>query len=77
MIVMKVRVEDLEGLLNQKHGMIVMKVKVKDLEGLLTQKLSLSTIFPLVTPCHFQAVNITIFPGFGWYGGLILFKIKA
>ena len=34
MIVMKVKVEDLEGLLTQKHGMIVMKVKVEDLEGL-------------------------------------------
>ena len=31
---MKVKVEDLEGLLTQKHGMIVMKVKVEDLEGL-------------------------------------------
>ena len=28
MIVMKVKVEDLEGLLTQKHGMIVMKVKL-------------------------------------------------
>ena len=35
---MKVKVEDLEGLLTQKHGMIVMKGKGKDLEGLLTQK---------------------------------------
>ena len=34
----KVKVEDLEGLLAQKHGMIVLKVKVEDLEGLLTQK---------------------------------------
>ena len=33
MIVMKVKVEDLEGLLTQKHGMIVMKVKVEDLGG--------------------------------------------
>ena len=31
---MKVKVEDLEGLLTQKHGMIVMKVKVEDLQGL-------------------------------------------
>ena len=31
---MKVKVEDLEGLLTQKHGMIVMKVKVEDLEVL-------------------------------------------
>ena len=31
---MKVKVEDLEGLLTQKHGVIVMKVKVEDLEGL-------------------------------------------
>ena len=31
---MKVKVEDLEGLLTQKHGIIVMKVKVEDLEGL-------------------------------------------
>ena len=35
---MKVKVEDLEGLLTQKHGMIVMKGKVEDLEGLLAQK---------------------------------------
>ena len=34
MIVMKVKGEDLEGLLTQKRGMIVMKVKVEDLEGL-------------------------------------------
>ena len=38
---MKVKVEDLEGLLTQKHGMIVMKVKVGDLEGLLIQKHSM------------------------------------
>ena len=31
---MKVKVEDLEGLLTQKHSVIVMKVKVEDLEGL-------------------------------------------
>ena len=31
---MKVKVEDLEGLLTQKHGIIVMKVKVEELEGL-------------------------------------------
>ena len=31
---MKVKVEDLEGLLTQKHGVIAMKVKVEDLEGL-------------------------------------------
>ena len=35
---MKVKVEDLEGLLTQKHGVIVMKVKVEDLVGRLTQK---------------------------------------
>ena len=34
MFVLKVKVEDLEGLLTQKHGVIVMKVKVEDLEGL-------------------------------------------
>ena len=34
MIVMKVKVEDLEDLLTHKHSMIVMKVKVEDLEGL-------------------------------------------
>ena len=38
---MKVKVEYLEGLLTQKHGMIVMKGKVEDLEGLLTQKHSM------------------------------------
>ena len=32
---MKVKVEDLEGLLTQKHGMFVMKVKVEDLAGLV------------------------------------------
>ena len=34
MFVMKVKVEDLQGLLTQKHGVIVMKVKVEDLEDL-------------------------------------------
>ena len=33
-IVLKVKVEDLKGLLTQKHCMIVMKVKVEDLEDL-------------------------------------------
>ena len=37
---MKVKVEDLEGLLTQKHGMIVMKVKVEDLEGLGGQSIA-------------------------------------
>ena len=32
---MKVKVEDLEGLLTQKHGVIVMKVKLEDLGGSL------------------------------------------
>ena len=34
MILMKVKVADLEGLLTQKRGMFVMKVKVKDPEDL-------------------------------------------
>ena len=34
MLVMKVKVVDLEGLLTQKRGMIIIKVKVKDPEDL-------------------------------------------
>ena len=37
-IVMKVKVEILEGLLTQKHSMVVMKVKVEDMEGLGGQR---------------------------------------
>ena len=35
---MKVKVEDLEGLLTQKYRIIVMKVKVEDLEGPQTSR---------------------------------------
>ena len=38
MFVMKVKVEDLEGLLTQKHGMVVMKVKEEDLEAPQTSR---------------------------------------
>ena len=34
MTVMKVKVEDMEGILTQKHSLIVKKVKEEDLEGL-------------------------------------------
>ena len=34
MLVMKVKVADLEGLLTQKRGMILRKVKVEDLKDL-------------------------------------------